>query len=104
MTAEYPTIVVRQDALCDLLGEVLAEMKSIRAALGTSARSSVELAENAKGGVQITVKAYAEAPIDSACTEAIAAFATMKDEVRRGQMDDWASALDMVRADREARP
>jgi hypothetical protein len=74
--------------------EILAELRHLRAALGSSSRSSVELAETAKGAVQVTVKTYVDcAPIDDACTEAVAAFATLKQEVERGQMEQWHSTV-----------
>lgn len=74
---------------------ILAELKAIRAAQGNT--SSVELEENAKGAVQITVKTYVSSPpIDEACTEAVAAFAVLKREVERGQMAQWKDTLEAV--------
>jgi hypothetical protein len=84
-----------------VLGAILAELKHIRAASASTARSSVELAETAKGTVLITVKAYADSPIDSACIEATAGFATMKQEVERGQMRQWQDTLDAVTMQRK---
>jgi hypothetical protein len=85
-----------------LLLDILAELRQIRAALGNTSRSSVELSENAKGAVQITVKAYSESPIDTACIEASSGFATMKREVDRGQMTQWAETVADLQAKRAA--
>ncbi len=85
-----------------LLLDILAELRQIRATLGNTSRSSVELSENAKGAVQITVKAYAESPIDTACIEASSGFATMKREVERGQMQQWQITVDDLQSKRTA--
>src|SRR4051812_23834518 len=87
----------------DTMREILAELRALRLALGSQSRSSVELTENAKGAVQITVKAYTDSPIDSACVEAVAGFATLKHEVERGQMQQWKDTLADARADRASK-
>ena len=87
-----------------LLTELLAEVKHLRAALGSSSRSSAELTENAKGAVQITVKAYVDSPMDSACIEAVAAFRTLKAEVERGQLEQWKSTVEELQRERGSLP
>ncbi len=90
------------ESICQLLEENIAVSRHILSALGTTQRSSVELAENAKGVVQIAVKSYAESPIDDACIDAVAAFASLKREVERGQMQQWQATVDDLQAKRTA--
>ena len=85
----------------ETMREILAELRALRLAFGSQSRSSVELTENAKGAVQITVKTYADSPIDAACVEAIAGFATLKHEVERGQMEQWRDTLEKVELDKK---
>lgn len=102
-----------QHMMEDTMREILAELRALRLALGSQSRSSVELTENSKGEVRITVKAYVDSQIDSACIEAAAGFATMKSEVERGlraqnrkvdsdQMAQWSGEVARLQADKDA--
>ena len=88
-------------SIAQLQTEILTELQHIRTALNSSARSSVELAENAKGAVQITVKTYVDcAPVDDACIEAVAGFRTLKKEVERGMMEGWRETIEQLQRER----
>lgn len=75
--------------------DMLTELKHIRAALGQSgtSRSSVELAQNAKGGIQITVKAYEGSDVEQPIVDAIAGFRTAYREVQHQQLADWQETV-----------
>ena len=98
---ERTTLNVLVD-IAQALQDLREEVRQIRNAVGSNVRSSVELAENAKGAVQIAVKAYVDSPIDSACIEAVAGFRTLKQEVERGIMDNWAAEVERLRVERGA--
>jgi hypothetical protein len=81
-----------------VLGAILAELKHIRAASASTARSSVELAETAKGAVQLSVKSYQDSPIVDAGINAIAEFGLLKREIERQQARQWQVTVDALAA------
>jgi hypothetical protein len=84
------------ETIGQLLVEMLAELRHIRAALAASGSvSSVQLEQNSKG-INITVKSYESSDVESAGTAALVEFGRVFREVEQRQMDGWKRTVDAL--------
>jgi hypothetical protein len=95
------------EPLIDRLGllgeEILTELRHLRAerTTGAEARSSVQLDQDSKGQVKLTVKRYADSPFDEIGEDAIEEFARLFREVERLQMQGWRDTVEALQAGRD---
>ena len=83
------------------LVEILAELRHMRAALGASGSvSSVQLEQDSKGQVKVTVKAYADSDVSTAGTAAVEEFGRVYCEVERRQMEGWRETVEQLQRER----
>lgn len=96
-------VTATTEQLIDRLGilgeEILAELRHIRAQRSSpsEARSSVQLEQDSKGQVKLTVKRYADSPFEDIGDDAIAQFARLFLEIERRQMTGWRLTVDGLR-------
>lgn len=76
--------------------EILTVLRHIEAKLGQGAQSSVELSENAKGAIQLSVKVYNESPVVGAGADAVVAFGVLKREIEQQQLRQWTDTIDSL--------
>jgi hypothetical protein len=83
-------------SIAQLLEELLAETRHVRAALAASGSvSSVQLEQNSKG-INITVKSYESSDVEAAGTAALEEFGRVFREVERRQLDGWKQTVDTL--------
>jgi hypothetical protein len=84
--------------IAQLLTELLAETRHVRAALAASGSvSSVQLEQNSKG-INITVKSYESSDIESAGTAALEEFGRVFREVERRQLGGWKRTVESLQS------
>jgi len=87
-------------SIAQLLTEQVTELRHIRAALSASGSvSSVQLEQDSKGQVKLTVKAYENSDVEAAGTAALDEFGRLFRLVAERQMAGWAETVEMLRRD-----
>jgi hypothetical protein len=81
------------ESVAQLLEESLSVQRHLLAALVASGSvSSVQLEQDSKGQVKLTVKSYSGSDVESAGTAAVEEFGRLFRAVEQRQMDGWKEA------------
>jgi len=88
------------EAVLNELVRMNGTLEHIRAAVGSTSRSSVELSQNAKGAVQIAVKSYADSPVEEAGNNAVAEFGRLYRLAEENMLNGWRDSLEALSASR----
>jgi len=87
-------------SIAQLLTEQVTELRHIRAVLAANGSvSSVQLEQDSKGQVKLTVKAYENSDVEVAGTAALDEFGRLFRLVAERQMAGWAETVEMLHRD-----